>query len=205
MPATPTARTGRTTRSEPLRRALRLEYATVAWNALEVFVTIGLGIAAGSLALIGFGLDSLVEIFASAVALWHLQGAREPERTRRALWLVALAFFALAAVLFAGVARDLVTDHRAGESPLGIAYLGVTAVVMLSLAIGKRRTSAELDDHPLSHEARVTFLDSALATGILLALAANAALGWWWADTLAAALVGLVAVSEGIAAPREHD
>jgi len=186
------------------RRALRLEYATIAWNAIEVFVTIGLGIAAGSLALIGFGLDSLVEIFASAVVLWHLRGTAGREQTQRALRLVAFAFFALAAVLLAGVARDLLTDHRAGGSSLGIAYLAMTAVVMFSLALAKQRVSADLDNHPLSHEARVTMLDGALATGILLALVANAAFDWWWADPLAAAVIGIVAISEGIAAPREH-
>ncbi len=186
------------------RRALRLEYVTIAWNAIEVFVTIGLGIAAGSLALIGFGLDSLVEIFASGVVLWHLRGSAEREQTQRALWLVALAFFALAAVLLIGAARDVLVDHRAGESPIGIAYLAMTAVVMFSLALAKRQVSADLDNHPLAHEARVTMLDGALATGILLALAANAAFDWWWAVPLAAAAIGLVAISEGIAAPREH-
>ncbi len=187
-----------------VRRAVRLEYATVAWNVVEVAVTIGLGVAAGSLALIAFGLDSLVEIFASGVVLWHLRGNPGRERTQRALWLVALAFFALAAVLLAGAARDLAVGHHAGESPLGVVYLAVTAAVMFSLAVAKRRVSVELDNHPLSHEARVTFLDGLLATGILLALAANVAFGWWWADTLAAAVVGFAAISEGIAAPREH-
>jgi divalent metal cation (Fe/Co/Zn/Cd) transporter len=190
--------------SAAVRAAVRLEYATVAWNALEVFVTIGLGVAAGSLALIAFGLDSLVEIFASGVVLWHLRAEPAPSRERRALWLVALAFFALAAVLLAGAARDVVTGHRAEASIPGIVYLGVTAVVMFSLAFAKRRVSVALGNHPLSHEARVTLLDGCLASGILLALAANAAFGWWWADTLAAALVGLVAISEGIAAPRQH-
>jgi divalent metal cation (Fe/Co/Zn/Cd) transporter len=186
------------------RRALRLEHATIAWNAIEVFVTIGLGIAAGSLALIGFGLDSLVEIFASVVVLWHLRGAAGREQTQRALRLVASAFFTLAAVLLAGAARDLLTDHRAGESTLGIAYLAMTAAVMFSLAFAKRRVSVDLDNHPLAHEARVTMLDGALATAILLALAANAAFGWWWADPIAAAVLGIAAISEGIAAPREH-
>ena len=186
------------------RRALRLEYATIAWNAVEVFVAIGLGIAAGSLALIGFGLDSLVEIFASGVVLWHLRGTAGPEQTQRALRLVSLAFFTLATLLLAGAARDLLTDHRAGESPVGIVYLAMTAVVMFSLAFAKRRVSADLQNHPLSHEARVTMLDGALATGILLALAANAAFDWWWADPLAAAVVAIAAISEGIAAPREH-
>lgn len=194
----------RTVGRPAVRAAVRLEYATVAWNTLEVFVTIGLGVAAGSLALIAFGLDSLVEIFASGVVLWHLRAEPAPQRERRALWLVALAFFALAAVLLAGAARDVITGHRAEASIPGIVYLGVTAVVMFSLAVAKRRVSVRLGNHPLSHEARVTLLDGCLATGILLALVANAVFGWWWADTAAAGVVGLVAIAEGIAAPREH-
>ncbi|HUF84262.1 MAG TPA: cation transporter [Acidimicrobiia bacterium] len=201
MTATPA--TARTTPA--VRHAVRLEYATVAWNVVEVVVTVGLGVAAGSLALIAFGLDSLVEIFASGVVLWHLRGNPGRERTQRALRLVALAFFVLAAVLLAGAVRDLVTEHRADESPLGIAYLGIAATAMFWLAIAKRRVSADIGNHPLSHEARVTFLDGTLAIAILLALAANVAFGWWWADTLAAAVVGVVAIFEGIAAPREHD
>jgi divalent metal cation (Fe/Co/Zn/Cd) transporter len=183
---------------------MRLEYATIAWNVLEVVVTVGLGIAAGSLALIAFGLDSLVEVFASGVVLWHLRGNPGHERTQRALRLVAVAFFGLAAVLLGGAIRDVLTGHRADESIPGIVYLAVTAVVMFSLAATKRRVSVELGNHPLSHEARVTFLDGMLATAILLALAANVAFGWWWADTLAAAVVGVAAIFEGIAAPREH-
>ncbi len=96
------------------------------------------------------------------------------------------------------------SGHRAEASPFGVVYLGFTSLIMFSLAFAKRRVSVDLDNHPLSHEARVTMLDGCLAAGILLALAANQAWGWWWADTLAAAVVGLVAISEGIAAPRAH-
>jgi divalent metal cation (Fe/Co/Zn/Cd) transporter len=191
-------------RSASLRLAMRLEYATVAWNILEVLVTVSLGIAAGSLALIAFGLDSLVEIFASTVVLWHLQGGPGRERTQRALWLVAIAFFVLAALLLGGAVRSLAVGDRAGESPLGVVYLAMTALVMFALAFRKRRVSVALGNHPLDHEARVTMLDGCLATGILLALVVNIAFGWWWADALAAATVGVVAIFEGIATPREH-
>ncbi len=186
------------------RRARRLEAATIVWNVGEVFVTIGLGIASGSLALIAFGLDSVAEIFASSVVIWHLRSAPEPARTRRALRLVALAFFVLAAVLIAAGVRNLVIEHRPDDSPWGIAYLAVTACVMFGLAVAKLRTSRAIDDHPLVHEARVTFLDGTLAVAILLALVLNATLGWWWADSLAAILVGVLAISEGIAAPKQH-
>ena len=190
--------------SSGVERARHLEVATIVWNVLEVFVTIGLGIAAGSLALIAFGLDSVAEILASGAVLWSLRGDAGRERTRRALRVVALAFFALAAVLFVGGVRNLITEQHPGDSPFGIAYLAVTAGVMFGLAIAKQRLSRKVDNHPLVHEARVTFLDGILATSVLLALVVNSAFGWWWADPLAAIAVAVVAVFEGIAAPREH-
>jgi divalent metal cation (Fe/Co/Zn/Cd) transporter len=187
----------------PRDRALRLEHLTVVWNVMEVFVTIGLGVAAGSLALIAFGLDSCVEIFASSVVLWHLRETGTVERTRRAMGFVAIAFFLLTAVLLVGAVRSLLVGNEAGSSPFGIAYLAVTAVVMFTLSWRKRVVGRTLDNHPLEHEARITFLDGMLASGILLALVANAALGWWWVDPVAAGLVGIVAIPEGIDAWRD--
>jgi divalent metal cation (Fe/Co/Zn/Cd) transporter len=188
----------------PEDAAVRLEFATIVWNCLEAFVTVGLGIAAGSLALIAFGLDSVVEVFASGVVLWHLRASASLARTQRALRLVSFAFFALAAVLIIGSIAGLVTGHHPGESTVGIVYLAMTALVMFSLARAKRRVSVALGNHPLSHEARVTALDGFLATAALTSLAVNSAFGWWWADTLAAAAIGVAAVFEGIAAPRVH-
>lgn len=184
--------------------AVRLEYATIVWNCVEAFVTVGLGIAAASLALVAFGLDSVVEVFASAVVIWHLRASSSVARTRRALRLVSVAFFALAAVLILGAIAEVVTGHHARESQVGIVYLAVTAIVMFSLARAKHRVSAALGNHPLSHEARVTALDGFLAAGALTALVVNTAFGWWWADTLAAAAIGVAAIFEGIAAPRVH-
>lgn len=189
----------RATREELQRRALRLEYATIAWNIGEAFLTIGLGIAAGSLALIGFGSDSVIEVFASLVVVWHIRPGHEadrPERTRRALRLVAVAFVTLAAVLAVLAARDLLTGRRAGESPIGIAYLAVTAAVMFGLAVAKRRTAAALDSAPLRSEAAMTFLDGILSSATLGGLVFNAALGWWWADPAAALLVAVAAGNE---------
>lgn len=181
------------------RRALRLEYATIAWNIGEALFTISLGIAAGSLALVGFGTDSVIEVFASSVVVWHVRPGHaqdHPERTRRALHLVAVAFLLLAIVLASVAVRDLVTGRRPGESPLGIAYLAITAVVMFGLAIAKRRTADVLDSAPLRSEAGMTFLDGILATLTLTGLALNATLGWWWADATAALLVAVAAVNE---------
>ena len=181
------------------RRALRLEYATIAWNVGEAFLTIGLGIAAGSLALVGFGTDSVIEVFASSVVVWHLRPGHaedHPGRTKLALRLVALAFLLLAVILASVAIRDLVTGRRAGESPFGIAYLAVTAVVMFGLAVAKRRTAEALDSAPLRSEAAMTFLDGILSTLTLTGLALNAVLGWWWADPAAALFVAVAAANE---------
>ena len=181
------------------RQALRLEYTTIGWNVGEAFLTIGLGIAAGSLALIGFGADSIIELFASGVVVWHLIPGHEvdhPERTALALRLVAVAFAALAIVLVSMSIRDLVSGRRPEESLWGIAYLAVTALVMFALARFKKRLAERLDSAPLRSEASMTFLDGILAAGTMLGLALNALVGWWWADPAAALLVGLVAANE---------
>ena len=182
--------------------AIRLEYATIAWNVMEVVVTIALGIAAGSLALVAFGLDSVVEISASSVVVWQLR-SRDGTRTARALGVVGAAFFALAAVLVVGAVTSLVEGRRPDESVVGAAYLALTAVVMFSLSFAKRRLGEQLGEHPLAHEARITFLDGLLATGVFLALLVNVAFGWWWADAIAAAMVGIVAIPEGLDAWRD--
>lgn len=182
------------------RRGIRLEWATTAWNLMEVFVTIGLGVAAGSLALVAFGLSSMIEVFASSVVIWHLRAGRDPapHRTRLAFRLIAAAFFALAGFLFVTSTRSLVLGLQPGESPLGIAYLAVTAMVMFTLAGIKRRTARAMNSGPLEAEASMTFLDGCLCIGILTALGVNIAFGWWWADAMAALGIGVFAVREGL-------
>ncbi len=180
------------------RRGLRLEYATIGWNVLEAFVTIGLGVAAGSFALVAFGLDSIIEVFASSVVVWHEWHPEAPvRRTRAALRLIALAFFALGLVLIAVAVARLVAGTVAGESPLGIAYLALTVVVMFTLARLKHATGVALGSRPLIAEAHVTYLDAVLAGGVLASLVLNGAFGWWWADPVAAIAVGVAAFSEG--------
>lgn len=178
------------------RCAVVLEWFTIAWNSGEVMVTLVLGIAARSLALVAFGLDAVVEVFASLVVVWHLAGDGAARKNRRALRLVAMAFAVLAVLLTAGAAVAFAAGHRADESIAGIVYLGATAIVMFGLALAKRRAAIGLGSQPLAAEATLTLLDGALATSILLALAANGVLGWWWADPLATFLVALVAANE---------
>lgn len=178
------------------RRALRLQYATIGWNVGEAVLTITLGAAAGSLALIAFGADSIIEIFASIVVVWHLRGEAHRHRTRRALRLVGVAFLLLAASLGFFAIRDLWTGRQASESWPGIVYLAVTAVVMFGLAIAKRKVASTLASEPFSAEAEMTFLDGMLSTATLVGLLLNAVLGWWWADPLAGLLIAVIATRE---------
>ena len=195
------------TRSALERRGLRLEYATIAWNAIEMVIAIGLGIAAKSLALVAFGLDTMVELFASGVVVWHLRHpGRESDRiTAKALRLVAWAFFVLAVVVTVGAIWALVTRTTPDESPLGIGYLALTVVVMLSLGVAKRATGRRLKSEPLAAEARMSIIDAALAFGVLIGLAANVLFGWWWADPVAALLVAVAAAREGFENLEEAD
>jgi divalent metal cation (Fe/Co/Zn/Cd) transporter len=149
--------------------------------------------------LIAFGLDSLVEVFASLVVIWHMKpGAvgHHEDRDRKAMRLVGVAFGVLAAYLLVAGVRQLAAYEQPDGSPVGIAYLAVTAVVMFSLARWKRRVGRALDSDPFRAEASMTFLDGCLATSILTALALNLSLGWWWADPVAALLIGVVAARE---------
>jgi divalent metal cation (Fe/Co/Zn/Cd) transporter len=177
------------------RTALRLQYLTIVWNVGEAFLTIGLGIAAASLALIAFGTDSIIELFASGVVVWHLRRG-DDGMTGRALRLLGSSFAVLALVLGSAAIRDLATGRVADASPWGIAYLGATALVMTGLGIAKRKAGKELGSPPLSREGDLTLLDGALAFGTLVGLSLNALAGWWWADPAAALLVAVVAVNE---------
>lgn len=181
------------------RRALRLEYGTIAWNIGEAALTLALGAAASSLALIGFGAVSVVEVFASLVVVWHLVPGHEtdrPHRTRLALRLVGVAFGVLGTALALVAISDLTSGRRPDESPWGIAYLVLAALVMFGLARVKRATAEQLDSEPLRSEATMTLLDGFLATATLIGLALNAAAGWWWADPTAALIVAVAAANE---------
>jgi divalent metal cation (Fe/Co/Zn/Cd) transporter len=172
-----------------LRRGLRLEYVTLAWNVVGVAVLAAAAWTARSVALAGFGLDSLIEIGASTVVVWELtgrdHGAAGSGRTERALRLIGAAFAALAVYLAVQSTVVLATGHRASASPAGIAWTAATAAVMFALARGKARTGAALGNEVLRTEGRVTFVDAVLASAVLAGIGLDAAVGWWWADPLA--------------------
>jgi divalent metal cation (Fe/Co/Zn/Cd) transporter len=176
-----------------------LEVATIGWNVLEVFVTVGLGVAAASLALVAFGLDSLIEIFASVVVIWYIGNHHATRRATQALQLVAAAFAVLGVYLLAASVYNLIRHNVADSSPLGIAYLAFAASAMFVLAAKKRSLARAAQSEPLAAEARMTLLDGCLATSILVALSLNAFWGIWWADPAAALLVAGFCLREAAA------
>ena len=183
-----------------LQRGFVLEFITLGWNAVGVLVLAVSAFAAHSVALAGFGLDSLVEIGASIVVVWELRGIGDVGRQRRALRLIGSAFFALAAYIAAQGAYVLATGIRPEHSSVGIVWTAVTCLVMLALAYGKSVTGRALGNRVLSTEGRVTLVDAYLAGAVLIGLVLNAALGWWWADPVAGFAILFYGVIEGRAA-----
>ena len=178
-----------------LRRGFTLEWITLGWNVAGVVVLAVAAVRARSVALAGFGLDSLIEIGASSVVLWELSGTGEGRR-RRALRLIGCAFAVLAVYLLVQSTVALAAAHHARHSTLGIAWTAVTAAAMFALAAGKARTGAALENPVLTAEGRVTLIDGVLAAAVLLGLALNAGLGWWWADPVAGYVLVHYAVRE---------
>lgn len=179
----------------PLRRGLALEWVTLGWNVAGIVVLAFAAVMARSVALAGFGLDSLIEIGASAVVVWELSGAGAG-RQRRALRLIGYAFAVLAVYLLVQSTVVLVTGYHPRRSVTGIAWTGVTAGVMFALAWGKARTGRELGNAVLRAEGRVTLVDGVLAVAVLAGLVLNAVAGWWWADPGAGYVLVFYAVRE---------
>jgi divalent metal cation (Fe/Co/Zn/Cd) transporter len=167
-----------------LRRGFALEYVTLAWNAAGIIVLAFAAVAARSVALAGFGLDSLIEIGASTVVIWDLSGTGA-ERQRRGLQLIGYAFAALAAYLLVQSTVVLAAGYHPRHSVPGIIWTAVTATVMFALAWGKARTGRALGNPVLRTEGRVTMIDGILASAVLAGLVLNAVAGWWWADPAA--------------------
>jgi len=182
-------------RAALLRRGFALEYTTLAWNVIGIVVLAVAAIGARSVALAGFGLDSLIEIGASTVVVWELSGSGE-DRQRRALRLIGCGFTALAGYLLIQSTLVLATGFRPHHSALGIGWTAITAAVMAGLAAGKARTGAALSNPVLKTEGRVTLIDALLATAVLAGLVLNSALGWWWADPAAGYVLVYYALRE---------
>jgi len=178
-----------------LRRGIALERVTLVWNVIGVGVLAVAAVAARSVALAGFGLDSLIEIGASTVVLWQL-GAGGERREQRALTLIGIAFVLLAVYLAVQSSLVLIVGHRAHHSVAGIAWTACTAAVMFALAFGKGRTGRALGNAVLVGESRVTLIDGVLACAVLIGLTLNALAGLWWADPAAAYVLVYYAARE---------
>jgi divalent metal cation (Fe/Co/Zn/Cd) transporter len=189
-------------RTQLNRRSLHLAYATAGYNMLEGVVAVGAGAAAGSTALLGFGLDSFVEVSSALVVIWQFRSRIPEARERLALRLIAVSFFALAAWVTVDATRSLLGSEQAETSPIGIAIAATSVMVMPLLVWAKRRTGRELGSATVVADSMQTMLCTYLSVIVLVGLLLNATLGWWWADPVAALVIAAVATREGLEAWR---
>ena len=191
------------TRAADAAGGRRLEYFTLGWNVIEAAVAIGAGVAAGSIALVGFGADSVIESLSGAVLLWRLQSHEADEqRERRALKLVGWSFLALAAYVAFEAGRDLFRQEPPETSLVGIGLAVASLIIMPVLARAKRRVAARLESRALAADSRQTDLCAWLSAILLGGLGLNALCGWWWADPTAALVMVPIIVREGVQALR---
>lgn len=189
-------------RADAIGKALRLEYLSLAWNLVETVVGFVAGIASGSIALVGFALDSVVESSSAAALVWRLrsegrEGWSAEAIERRTVRIVGWAFVALATYVGARAVFDLVTRARPEESTAGIVLAVVSLVVMPWLAMRKRAMAKLIDSRALDADSHQTSLCTFISGVLLLGLAANAWLGWWWADPVAGLGIAALAAKEG--------
>lgn len=189
-----------------LRRAVLLEYLTVGWNAVECFVAVFFGLAAGSIAMVGFGVDSAIESSSGLILLWRLRaeghGHHAEFLDRKALRLVGISFFLLAAYVAFDSVKSLWTREGPEGSLVGIGLAVTSLIVMPLLARAKRKTAADLSSAALHADSRQTSLCAYLSALLLGGLSLNHLLGWWWADPVAALIMVPIIANEGRAAIR---
>jgi len=187
-------------RTRLVRRARLLAWASLAWMTAEGAIAFAAGLAAGSIALVGFGIDSAIEGLASVIVIWRFWGARalSDEAERRAQKMVAISFFLLAPYVAVEAIRSLAAGEQPQASWLGIGLTAASAVFMPLFGVAKRRVGAELGSAATAGEGTQNMLCAYLSLGVLAGLAANALAGWWWADPTAALAVAAVALREGL-------
>jgi len=184
-------------RAALVRRAQLLAGASVAYNVAEAVVAIASGRAADSTALVGFGLDSTVEVMSGLVILWQFGHPVPEEREHLARRLIAVSFFALAAYVMVESVRAVLTREQPDPSVVGIALAALSLVVMPLLSLWQRRTGRELGSGAVVADSTQTLLCTYLSAVLLVGLLANALVGWWWLDPVAALVIAAVAVREG--------
>lgn len=182
-----------------VRRGRLLEYLTVSWNLIEAAVSIGAGVLAGSMSLVGFGIDALIESASATTMLWRLQtGTRGEERERLALKLVGVSFLLLGAYVAYSAVKSVLLREPAEISIAGIIIAALSLVVMPLLARAKRRVAAALNSRAMQADSRQSDLCAYLSAILLVGLSLNALFGWWWADAIAALVMVPIIVREGI-------
>jgi divalent metal cation (Fe/Co/Zn/Cd) transporter len=186
-------------RARLVRRARLLAWAGIAWHGVEAAVALAAGLAASSVALIGFGADSLIEALAGCAVVWRFAGMRAASEhaERRAQRLIAISFFVLAAYVSVEAMRSLVAGDEPRTSWVGIGLAAVTAATMPVLAAAKTRLGRRLGSAATAAEGRQNLLCAYLSGALLVGLGGNALLGWWWLDPLTALAIAAVAVREG--------
>jgi divalent metal cation (Fe/Co/Zn/Cd) transporter len=188
-------------RAHHLRHGRKLEYFTLGWNMLEAVVAVGAGWLASSIALVGFGVDSLIESFSGAILLWRLASpAHDESRERLALKLVSISFFLLAAYVCFEAGKSLIASELPKASVPGIVLAVVSLIVMPVLARAKRRVAANIASHALVADSRQTDICAYLSAILLGGLALNALFGWWWTDPVAALIMVPIIAREGFKA-----
>ena len=181
-----------------LRRRIRwLVAATITYNVVEAVVAIAAGTIASSVALIGFGLDSVIEVSSAAAVAWQFAGPDPERRERVALRVIAGSFFALAAYVTVEAVRTLIGGDAPDHSTVGIVLVAISVVVMPFLSWAQRRAGRELGSASAVADSKQTLLCTYLSAGVLLGLVLNSALGWWWADPVVALGLAAVAIREG--------
>jgi len=192
-----------------VRRGLGLTYATAAYNSLESLIAIGFGLAVGSVALVGFGFDSLIELTATGAAIWRLYNDADPAMRavaeRRTLKVVGWCFLLLAAYVGVEASRALLTASHPEETFVGIVLAALSLIIMPLLARAKRKVAREVDSEALAAEAMQTMLCTYLSAILLVGLMLNAFLGWWWADPVAALAMTPIIAQEGFRALKGKD
>jgi divalent metal cation (Fe/Co/Zn/Cd) transporter len=186
-------------RERLVRRAKQLAWLGVGWHGVEAAIAIGAGLIAGSIALIGFGADSLIESFAGFILLWRFAASRvtSEDAERRAQKLIAISFYVIAAYVGFEAVRSLLTGDRPEASWVGIGLAAITLVTMPPLAIAKGRIGEKLGSSATKSEGQQNMLCAYLSAALLVGLGANALFGLWWADPLTALVIAGVAVKEG--------
>jgi len=199
LPLVPIAPTGPTAqrRTQLAHRIRLLVAATITYNVLEAVIAISAGTAAGSTALVGFGLDSVIEVSSAAAVAWQFTGRDPDKREKTALRIIAISFFALATYVTAESVRALLGGPEAAHSTAGIILAAVSLAIMPGLSYAQRRTGRELGSRTAVADSKQTLLCTYLSAVLLVGLVVNSLFGWSWADPIAALIIAAVALKEG--------